>query len=125
MFLCLSHPAFACHSVFTGVQDAQGNYIVGGHLGKHQTKPAAGTVIQYRRKIFKKKKGSRDTITIIEPTHEVLRVVVSAKLFTVSHEISMGIPFDYRLISEMTNYARYRDSLTSLLYREMSRQTLS
>ena len=84
---------------FTGVQDAKGNYIVGGHLpGKDQIKPAAGTIIHYRHKI-KRKKGSQDTITIAEPTHEVLRVVVSVELFTVSHEISMGIPFDYLLIS--------------------------
>lgn len=87
----LSILSFACHFVFTGVQDANGSYIVGGHLGNSQVKPAAGTIIHYRHK---KKKAFKDTITITEPTQEVLRVVVSVKLFTVSHEISMDIPFN-------------------------------
>ena len=69
----LSVLSSACHPVFTGVQDAKGNYIVGGHLGNNQVKPAAGTIIHYRHK----KKASKDSITITEPTHEVLRVVVS------------------------------------------------
>lgn len=89
-FLSLFILSFACRSICTGVQDAKGNYIVGGHLGKHQTKLAAGTVIHYRRKVFKKKKGSRDTISIAEPTHEVLKVVVSVELFRKSYELSMN-----------------------------------
>jgi len=64
---------------YLGVQDAKGNYIVGGHLGKDQTKLAAGTVIHYRRKIYRKRKGSRDIITIAEPTHDVLKVVYAKK----------------------------------------------
>lgn len=81
----LSVLSFAYHSVFTGVLDVHGSYIVGGHLGNSQVKPAAGTIIHYRHK---KKKAFKDTIAINEPTQEVLRVVVSVKLFTVSHEIS-------------------------------------
>ena len=82
--------SFACCSTFTGVQDAKGNYIVGGHLGKHQTKLAAGTVIHYRRKIYKKRKGSRDTISIVEPTHEVLKVVVSVELFRKNYKLNIN-----------------------------------
>lgn len=61
---------------YLGVQDANGSYIVGGHLGNSQVKPAAGTIIHYRHK---KKKAFKDTITITEPTQEVLRVVYVKK----------------------------------------------
>lgn len=89
-FLSLFILSFAYRSIFTGVQDAKGNYIVGGQPGKHQAKLAAGTVIHYRRKIVKKKKGSLDTISIAEPTHELLKVVVSVELFRESYELSMN-----------------------------------
>ena len=56
------------------MQDSEGSYIVGGHLGGNQVQPAAGTIIHYQHK---RKKPARDIIKIIEPTHEILRVVVS------------------------------------------------
>ena len=65
--------------LFTGVQDAQGNYLVGGHLGGDQTKEAAGTVITYRRRMRRGK--SRDWLQIanVNPTNALLKVVVSKK----------------------------------------------
>ena len=59
-----------------GVQDSEGSYIVGGHLGGNQVVSAAGTIIHYRHK---RKKPSNDSIRIAEPTQEILRVVVSKK----------------------------------------------
>ncbi|XP_078379474.1 A disintegrin and metalloproteinase with thrombospondin motifs 6-like [Oculina patagonica] len=61
---------------YLGVQDANGSYIVGGHLGGNQVKPAAGTLVHYRHK---RRKPSQDSITITGPTKEVLRVVYVKK----------------------------------------------
>lgn len=62
--------------LFTGVQDANGNYLVGGHLGGNQVKEAAGTVINYQHQVSKR---GKDGIIILKPTNAVLRIMVSKK----------------------------------------------
>ena len=62
--------------LLAGVQDADGKYLVGGHLGGDQTKHAAGTVIVYKHKV---KRKSQDGLSIVNPTNAVLKVMVSEK----------------------------------------------
>lgn len=57
---------------YLGVLDAEGNYIVGGHLGGNQVKPAAGTVIHYTHR---RSKAGKDRIAIVGPTNALLRVM--------------------------------------------------
>lgn len=59
---------------FVGVIDAQGKFIVGGHLGGNQEKPTAGTVIKYTHR---NRPAARDVVTIVGPTNASLRVMVS------------------------------------------------
>lgn len=57
---------------YLGVIDAQGKFIVGGHLGGNQEKPAAGTVIKYTHR---NRPAARDVVTIVGPTNASLRVM--------------------------------------------------
>ena len=65
--------AESVHVLLSGVQNANGAYLVGGHLGKNQRVNAAGTTIIYTHK----KNKFRDLITIAGPTNALLRVMVS------------------------------------------------
>ena len=58
---------------FKGVQDQNGKYLVGGHLGFNQKVKAAGTTIVYEHK----RKNYRDSVTIAGPTNAILKVMVS------------------------------------------------
>ena len=66
-----------CFPLFTGVQNATGNYLVGGHLGGYQSINAAGTVIELHHEQTGR---SKDSLFIAKeiPTNAVLRVMVSA-----------------------------------------------
>ena len=64
-------------SLFIGVQDASGTYLVGAHLGGSANKPAAGTMINYYHR--RGRRPGKDLIRILNPTNAVLLVVVSKK----------------------------------------------
>lgn len=88
---------------YLGVQDAKGSYIVGGHLGNSQVKPAAGTIIHYSHK---KKKAFKDTITINEPTQEVLRVVYVKK--NENSGDNPGVNYHFVVLGQPPNSSAYK-----------------
>ena len=76
--------SFLCLLFLLGVLDAEGTYIVGGHLGGNQVKPAAGTVIHYTHR---RSKAGKDRIAIVGPTNALLRVMVSERTNILSNEM--------------------------------------
>ena len=64
-----------------GVQDDNGTYLVGGHMGRNQVVNVAGTKIIYSHR----RSRTRDTITIKGPTDSFLRVMVSCFVHSFIH----------------------------------------
>ena len=64
-----------------GVQDDNGTYLVGGHMGRNQVVNVAGTKIIYSHR----RSRTRDKITIKNPTDSFLRVMVSCFVHSFIH----------------------------------------
>ena len=58
---------------FLGVQDENGTYLCGGHMGFNQRVNVAGTTIIYTNK----RSNFKDSLSIAGPTTALLKVMVS------------------------------------------------